>query len=148
MVNAVIQGIAEKLRTVFSVDEYNIYIEQAPQSLKAPCFFILCISSSERHVLDCRYRFNSSYDVSYFPAKDSDREECHTVARQLFDLLEFVPTVDGMVRGTEMNTNITDGVLHFLVDYNLFLKKEKPKEDNMETLRVKEGVKIWTQIKE
>ena len=58
------------------------------------------------------------------------------VATQLYDALEFVQLLDGdLVQGTAMNYSIQEGVLHFLVDYNVFLKKELTL-DEMETLKV------------
>jgi len=58
------------------------------------------------------------------------------VAEQLLDALEVIQLSDGdLVQGTTMNYSIQDGVLHFFVDYNVFLKKDVPLEE-METLTV------------
>ncbi len=41
----------------------------------------------------------------------------------LYSLLEELELLDGnTVRGTSMSGNIEDGLLHFLVNYNVFLR--------------------------
>lgn len=53
----------------------------------------------------------------------------------MFDTLEYVTMLNGdIIRGTNMHTEIVDGVLHFLVNYNLFLIKEPTEVDTMESL--------------
>lgn len=62
-----------------------------------------------------------------------------TVAAEMMDVLEIITLPNGdLIRGTGMNYEVVDGVLHFFVSYNLTLLR--PTEDTpMETLAVDVG---------
>jgi len=58
------------------------------------------------------------------------------------DALEYITLINGdLVHGTEMHYEVIDGVLHFFVNYNLFVKKAEIPVDGMETLTVNNDVK-------
>ena len=73
------------------------------------------------------------------------------------DYLTFIKTVElvetiglpltrgsngDLIRGTEMRYEKIDGVLHFFVNYNMFLQKDITPEDDMEEIIYTGGVKI------
>jgi hypothetical protein len=47
-----------------------------------------------------------------------------------------------LIRGTEMRYEKIDGVLHFFVNYNMFLRKDITLEDDMEEIIYSGGVKL------
>ena len=59
------------------------------------------------------------------------QEEAYSLIDKLFDELEYVRMLNGdLIRGTDMHAEIEDGVLHFFVNYNLFLIKKYDIIDN------------------
>ena len=40
MLNDIIKGMAEKIRTVYRPEDYRLYTEDVKQGFKEPCFFI------------------------------------------------------------------------------------------------------------
>jgi len=144
MVNKIITGISQKIDEVFnSVNEdYTIYTENVEQDLKEPCFFIFSLKPDSTKLVGNRYKRNYSFDIHYLP-KDlgNANNECNEVAEKLMDELEYI-TVDGsLVRGTEMSGETVDNVLHFFINFNMIVRKDIPKEDSMENVKVNSGVK-------
>lgn len=123
MINSIIESISISLNAGFG-DEYTIYTEAVEQGLQEPCFFIFCINPTERVFLGKRYFRENQFCIQYLPAnKDQVREECNSVAEKLFSYLEYISVSGDLVRGTKMKCEIIDGVLHFFVNYDLFVYK-------------------------
>lgn len=138
MVNEIMDGISVKLNQVFD-DGYEIYGDRdVVQGLKEPCFFIAVLHPSQAKLIGQRYFREHPFDVQYFPKDSGNNTELHRVASELFEALEYITLLNGdLVHGTSMDYEIVDGVLHFKVNYNMFLKKET-QLDPMETLDVDE----------
>jgi hypothetical protein len=139
MATEIIKAVSKALDQAFSTagGAFEIYFsEDVRQGLKEPCFFIAHVGSSQTRMIGRRHRQLNSFDVQYFPQAKGGNAEMIGVAGQLYDALEFVRLADGdLVHGTELKYDIQDGVLHFFVDYNVFLKEEAGL-DGMETLEV------------
>lgn len=139
MVNDLIDAISIKLNQVFG-DSKKIYSETVKQGLQEPCFFIAVLNPSQKQMIGNRYFRQHPFDIHYFPAVQGNNNELQEMASNLFDALEYVTLTNGdLVRGTEMHYEVIDGVLHFFVDYNMFVNKPKA-NDNMETLTIGTGV--------
>ena len=136
MVKDVLNGISRTLNQVFG-DGYEIYKStDVKQGLKEPCFFIKLLASSRVRRIGLRYYQTQSLDIHYFPAKNGDNDEMISVGNKLFDALEIVALLNGdLVHGIGMNYQMIDGVLHFFVDYNIFIRKTVD-QDDMETINV------------
>ena len=134
MINDLINGIAVKLNSVFG-SEYKIYKENIKQGLVEPCFNIVVLEPSQEAKLPNRYLRSYPMDVHYFP-KTATKSEMYEVAEQLLIELEYITVLDNLCKGTKMRYEIVDGVLHFFVNYDFFVKKEVAKLDNMEELKV------------
>lgn len=136
MVEKIIKAISKTLNQVFG-DDFEIYFSKdVQQGLTEPCFFIALVGSSRIRRIGVRYQMFNSFVVQFFPKIQRGNIEMIEVAEQLLDALEYVQLSDGdLVQGTAMNYSIQDGVLHFFVDFNMFLKKEVAL-DEMETLKV------------
>lgn len=144
MVNKIIIGISQKLDEIFneSSEEYTIYTEIVEQDLQEPCFFIMPLKSDNSQIIGNRYKRNYPFDIHYFP-KDlqSINTEINDIKEKLMSEMEYI-TVDGsIVRGTKMDAETIDNVLHFFINFNMIVRKDIPKEDPMETLNVNTGVK-------
>lgn len=140
MVNDLIDGIANKLFSVFGA-EYSIYTEHVIQGWKEPCFFIDCISSSRKQIVGGRYESKNRFDVRYHCPNTNVKEECEKMADLLYGILRLVPMKDGLIRGTEMHAEMVDEVLHFMVSYNTFLWEQPEKNPYMRHLKVDGEVK-------
>ncbi len=123
MINEIVNGICLALNSEFG-DEYEIYTETLKQGLKEPCFSIVCINPTQEQFLGKRYYKTNCFCIHYFPSSVDTNAEINTVREKLFNALEYI-TVDGdLIRGTSMTAETDDlGVLNFIVNYNLFVKK-------------------------
>ncbi|KXG78285.1 phage tail terminator family protein [Thermotalea metallivorans] len=129
MIDKIKVGISQKLNVLFG-DEYRIYTEEIKQGLKPPAFFIKTLNPSQTQILGRRYQRTYPFDIHFFPSENgAEAEQCESITDQLFSELEYI-TVDGnLTRGTGMNAEVVNGVLHFFIQYNSYvLKPETPQE--------------------
>jgi hypothetical protein len=136
MVNEILKSISVTLNRVFG-DDFEVYFSKdVQQGLQEPCFIIALMGTSRIRRIGLRYRQFNSFVVQYFPAEKRCNTEMIEVGEQLLDAFETIQLADGdLVHGTELTYDIRDGVLHFMVDFNMFLKKE-PDLEEMETITV------------
>lgn len=134
-IEKIIDGISEALNTEFG-DEYDIYTEDIEQGLNEPCFSIVLLKPSVNQFLGKRYYRTHLFCVHYFPKSTNESKlECFKIEERLMNCLEYI-TVDGdSIRGKNMFGEISDGVLAFMIEYNMFVNKEQVVEPAMETLR-------------
>jgi hypothetical protein len=137
--NEIIKAVSVALKNEFEpVDIY--FSRDVKQGLEKPCFFIALVESATGRRIGRRYKQTNSLDVIYFPEVDGGNAEIMGVAGRLFKVLEFVELSGGdLVHGTDMNYSITDGLLHFLVDFNVFVRADY-NPDEMETAETHVGV--------
>ena len=140
MVNNIIEGISLGLNSVFG-DNYTIYADsKLMQGLQTPCFFIALLSPSQEPKLKGRYFRRHPFDIHYFPKTHGDYVEMAAVAERLYGVLEYITTTTGdVLRGTELNYEIIDNVLHFRINYNLFVRQE-PNHIPMETADISTAI--------
>ena len=136
MINEIINGIAVKLNQAYGSD-YKIYKENIKQGLKEPCFSIVILESEQSAKLPSRYFRSYPFDIHYFPkSSDKPKAEMYDVAERLLMDLEYITVLDNLCRGSKMRYEIVDGVLHFFVNYDLFVKKQAVIGEFMEELTV------------
>ena len=98
-----------------------------------------------------RYSFGSLFDVMYFSNQKNSYKDCLNKGCELFDALEYItikadtadsPKEDNnlLIRGTKMNFDILDNILHFRVSYNLILENKSDIIDMMEEQQNNIGV--------
>lgn len=134
MINKIIDGISVKLNQVFG-DGVKIYSEDVKQGLNEPCFFIAVLNPSQVNVIGNRYFRQHPFDIHYFPAVVDSNNELQNMASDLYEALEYIVLVDGdLVRGIKMNHEVVDGVLHFFVNFDMYVKKIVVPEDGMEVV--------------
>ena len=141
MINKIIDGISVAINSEFG-DPYEIYTESVEQGLIEPCFSILCLNPTINQVLGKRYFRRNQFCIHYFPGSDEKQSECNAVNERLMNALEII-TVDGdLCRGIDMHCEVSDGVLSFFVNYDMYVyKKEDAEQSTMETVSYKTGVK-------
>lgn len=141
MINKIIDGISIKLNQVFG-DGVRIYSEDVKQGLNEPCFFIAVLNPSQVNLIGKRSFRQHPFDIHYFPAVQDNNNELQSKASDLYEALESITLIDGdMVRGSKMNHEVIDGVLHFFVNFDMFVNKVVVPEDDMEVLDHETNVK-------
>ncbi len=122
-VKKLIDAIAEALFQEFG-SNYEIYTEKVEQGLTEPCFMIRCVNPTKNVHLGLVYKRTNQFVIQYIPSTSEAIDECNSVLEKLFECLEYV-TLDGKpVHGTELNGEVTDGILNFKVNYDGFVLKE------------------------
>ncbi|WLD27659.1 hypothetical protein CDIFMA2_15410 [Clostridioides difficile] len=139
MLNNIIDGISVKLDKSFG-ESYTIYSEDVEQGINEPCFFIVHINSSKALYPNGRELKKNSFDVHYLPRSKDKNFEINEIAEMLLEELEYIEIDGDLVRGTNMNFEIIDNVLHFFVDYNYFTIKSN-NTDKMDTVELFGGLK-------
>lgn len=123
MINAIMESISISLHAEFG-DTYEIYREVKKQGLKEPCFFIQCLNPTNKLFFHKRYFRQNQFCIQYFPnEKQHENQECYTVGEQLFSCLEYLEVEGSLVMGTKMRYEVMEGILHFFVNYDMFVYK-------------------------
>lgn len=141
MIYKTIIGISQALKEEFK--ESCVVFNEEEQELKSSCFLIVPTKYEQKQKLGNRYELLQSFEIRYIPLNAKEYTlECANVMPKLFATLEYI-TIDGdLTRGTNMSAQIQDGMLHFFVDFNLFVLKVQERF-NMETMQsdvsLKEG---------
>lgn len=138
MVNDIIDGIVLKLDSTFG-DDSTIYTESIEQDFEEPCFYIRMLKASGKLIRNNRYFLEHSFDVHYFPDTADKNAEMHGVADKLYNL-EYITSRGGLIRGTKMNYEIVDEVLHFYVQYNYFAILTQEEVEKMQAVKVNNGI--------
>lgn len=148
MIKSIIDGISLGLNAKFG-NEYGIYTESINQGLREPCFFIFCINSSVELFPSKRKHKQLMFCIHYIPLSDEKSKEIIDVAERLFECLRYITVNDSLVLGTKMSYKIVDEVLHFYVNYDVFVYDTEEKQ-TMEELKIKQEGKSnegWTKRK-
>jgi len=120
VVNELIRAIAKAIKNEFP--QCDIFTEELEQGFESPCFFIFCEGQREYNKLDVRFLAEHTFVISYFPKGGNN--DCWEVQSKLQRLLELIALDDdSLVRGTNRNGVIKQGVLHFFVNYDCFVYK-------------------------
>lgn len=114
----VTNAVAFKLDQTFGWPVYG----KNRQGLKEPCFIVLPLPTSHNRLQGRRYARGHQLVIQYFSATNDDFT---SIADQLFDVLEWVE-FDGMrFKGTGMNFEVIDDVMHFFIDFNYHVMRIK-----------------------
>lgn len=130
--------------------DYKVYGEEIKQGFQAPCFFLAVINTnSKQKMIGKRYLRTISLDVHFFSEKNEEQnEQMYEMGDLLYPLLEVLQLEEQILQGSEMNFEIIDGVLHFFVDYKVFVYRQTEPDVYMEKLNVERAtLKTWTMNK-
>lgn len=130
-VNDVRHAVMATLKANFP--DAKVYGEEIKQGFTEPAFFVKVLNTTHSKELDRRYRRVQFFDVHYF---DRTNEALHAAAEKLYDVLEYLNVLDGVIRGTGMRHEIVDGVLHFFVEYGMHLLRPREEGVKMKDLDV------------
>lgn len=135
MTDSIINAIAHGIRNEFHKNKYMVYTENVEQGLIKPCFFIHQLYRKQKHLFDRRYIEKFCFDVTFFPKNRNSKFECAKAENSLYSLLEFIDVDGDLIKGSNINSKIDDNILHFFIEYNIFILKPKEKDKYMEVLQ-------------
>lgn len=146
MLNKIITGISQALDAEFNSEneEYIIHTENVEQGLEEPCFFIFSLKPSSKQLVGNRYERKYPFDIHFFPNTElvdgvsTINNQINEVTERLFTVLEYITVDNSLVRGTSMNVEIVDNVLHFFINFNMIVKKETAPIETMGSLTIKQ----------
>ena len=146
MLNKIIIGISQALDAEFNSENegYIIHTENVEQGLEEPCFFIFSLKPSSKQLVGNRYERKYPFDIHFFPDTElvdgisTINNQLNEVTERLFTALEYITVDNGLVRGTSINAEKVDDVLHFFINFNMIVKKETEPIDTMGSLTIKQ----------
>lgn len=146
MLNKIITGISQALDAEFNSENegYIIHTENVEQGLEEPCFFIFSLKPSSKQLVGNRYERKYPFDIHFFPDTElvdgisTINNQLNEVTERLFTALEYITVDNSLVRGTSINAEIVDNVLHFFINFNMIVKKETEPIDTMGSLTIKQ----------
>ncbi len=136
MIKEIMEAVSLALNAEFG-DGYRCYIEEISQELNNPCFFIQCLNPTDKLFFGKRYFRSNQFCIQYFPEETHHRnQECHAVGERLFSCLEYLNGGDDLVMGTKLTYEITEGILHFFVNYDMFVYRIVPAATEMGEIEI------------
>lgn len=140
MQNEMMDAVTRKLYGIFG-EEYRIYTDEVEQDFTEPCFYVAFLSAEHKPMLGNRYQRIFDLSIQFFPGRTDPAREISAVTEKLMDGMEYVTLADGRLRrGREMSSKENEGVLTFLVTYDLFGRKPGKEAEQMEVLSLKGGI--------
>lgn len=142
VISSITNGISIKINEIFG-DDYNIYDDNVKQGMEKPCFFINCLDGEERS--QGGIEIKSYLDILHFDitgfALNDDNKSLYNMADELYNL-EYITLEDNtLLRADKMKANIDDGVLHFFIDYQVFINKGSTESIKIDDYDFNEEVK-------
>jgi len=135
--NSVIQGIGNILNSHYP--QVPLMNEELSQGMTAPSFYVKMVKCEHEQELGDRYKRRISFDIQYH---DSGIVNMHSIAEQLFNAMELI-SIDAMLcRGKGMYYEISGGILHFFVSYEVVVKREPAEVSNMQKLELRRELVI------
>lgn len=143
MYNQIMDAVTQTLDGLFGEDGFTIYTDEVGQDLQEPCFFVSFLEPSEKQRIGNRYYRETGVAIQFIPGEtDQLSRMLHQVAETLMEGMEYIQMPDEKpVRGTGMKWQISDGILNFFVNYNLFIYKAGEEPETMGELQWKGELK-------
>ena len=130
----IIDGIVKALKAEFG-EGYTYYVDDILQGFKEPSFYIKLLDSKCNLVCGNRYLRKNLCVIRYFPQSElSPKKELNDVLDRLFSILEYIYVDDNLIRGTNMEVNIENNILHLSINYDFFVLKPIKNEILMQQL--------------
>lgn len=125
VVNEVVIGMATKINKIYN-KKYPIHTDSEEQGLDKPCFFIKYLNGDENREIGLQDRFYKDklnfVIIGY--TQDGDTEILNDMIDNLYEL-EYIELTDRtLLRAHKLHPKTEDGVLHFFIDYEIFIKKD------------------------
>lgn len=140
MVNEIVSGISKALHLEFG-DNVRIYTQSVEQGFSTPCFFIEKVRQSKEHFLGKRYFQTHAFCIHYFATNGMQNEGHGEVLERLYECLEMILVENDLYRGEKMSAECSEGVLHFFIHFDTFVKRREEKAEKMDAITSRIQVK-------
>lgn len=132
MQNEIMDAVTRRLDELF-VDGCKIYTDNVEQGLETPCFFVGFLKTDVKPMLGRRSQRTYDMRIQYIPEEKQPSRELNDISEQLMEGMEYITLSDGsLMRGTGRSSEISEGVLTFLVSFSgFFIRQEEPAEPMM-----------------
>lgn len=130
-INDVRKAVMASLKKHFS--SITIY-EEHEQGSDGPCFFVKLLSTKQIKEFNRRYKRNHSFEINYLPGSANTIAELDEIVEQLYQHLECIDLNGSLLHAISIKHESIDGALHFFVDYDFQVVKEKPNQIKMQKL--------------
>lgn len=107
--------------------------DETPQEFVEPYFLVNLLESTQSREINNRYKRVYSFDIQYIAETNY---ECEVLADKLYEDMEYL--LNNYAKGLKMRHEIVDKVLHFFVEYNIRLVREKEEVPKLNNLEVNE----------
>lgn len=135
MLTKIKDGILLKLNQGFG-EQYRVYVDKPEQDFIKPCFWVKVTQSINTQKSPRKYKRESSIDIQYFPNLDAGNAQVYEVVEKLFEILEYIPFENELLRASDMKFQLVDNEFHFSIHYNVFLLRMSEAQEYMEDLTV------------
>jgi len=136
VIDQIITGIAIKLGQLFPTA--TVYVEPIEQDMQTPAFYVHCIDADSRDNFGI-HRQNLPFEIVYFPLNGS--ADIYATLQDLLLNAGLITLQNGeTLRGTKLNGQPIDDVLHFFVNYDVNLKIVMAPVDVMEEIKITGGI--------
>ena len=133
-INDIVYAISNKIDTL-TEGKYHIYDNKKEQGFEYPAFYIKLLKGSVSQFIGNRYDNKLYFDIHGFAFDDDSREANLRNMANLLENLEYIKLENGdLLNARNMEYEIEDGVLHYLVDYSFIGKKVEIPGDMMEQI--------------
>ena len=142
VVKEIVIGIATKINKIYD-NKYPIYTDAEQQGVDKPCFFIKYLKGEENREIGLQDRFYKDklnfVIIGY--TEDGNSEILYDMIDKLYEL-EYIELTDKtLLRADKLHPEVEDGILHFFIDYEIFIKKESETMLCMDTCNLIGGIK-------
>ena len=137
MYNEIMDGVIKRLKELFP--EARISSNPFGEGIVEPYFEVGILETFEKPVNGQRYFRSISMYVSYY-CQDSElpSRDRNLVLDVLMDKLEYITLENGsLIRGSSRKGKYEGEALNFLVDYQVYILKNRESEEVMEDIKVK-----------
>lgn len=128
-VNDVLDGVMDALGGQYP--GVALVAGDAGEEHPRPLFAVKLVSVTHNREMGRRYRFSHQFNIQYAAAVPTYRG-LHDVADQLYSALQHITAAGGLIRGSGMRHEITDGNLHFFINFNFHVLSVVTPETKMQ----------------
>lgn len=141
LINTILEAIAVTLQAEFG-DGYEVLLEEKKENMLKPCFLLQCTNSIKKPYLRKGYFRQNQFCIQFIPISgEQEQSQSYAAAERLFSCLKCLTVDDHPVTGTNMKYEMTNGVLHFFVNYDKLVYERNDLEPAMEGISSKTKVK-------
>ena len=139
--NDIINGVSIKLNELFN-ENYAIYTNDMKQGLENPCFLIKILKNIKKRLISNRYENELNLVIQTMLDDRQDKSEIlNDILDKLYGLEYITLSNKDILQGRNMKSEISDGILLFMVTYHFFTYEEAKREETMQEIIIDKEVK-------